>query len=94
MYKKVTKIKKITKKYTSPYKLDDDTSDDNGVATETEAKVYGDTITMDIPFFVKLLEHVHTKISTPAELQVFADNVVTASKEYPCLTGEWFEKLV
>lgn len=98
MYKKVTKIKKVVKQYDTPYARDDDDDDDkNTVETETvetETKVYGDTVCMDIPFFVKLLEHVNTKIATPAELQVFANNVVNAAKEYPCLTGEWFEKLI
>lgn len=93
MYKKVTKIKKVVKQYDTPYARDDDDDDDKNTV-ETEKRVYGDTVCMDIPFFVKLLEHVNTKIATPAELQVFANNVVNAAKEYPCLTGEWFEKLI
>ena len=94
MYKKVTKIKKVVTQYDTPSELDDDDDDDDKNTVETEKKVYGDTVCMDIPFFVKLLEHVNTKIATPAELQVFANNVVNAAKEYPCLTGEWFEKLI
>ena len=95
MYKKVTKIKKVVKQYDTPYARDDDDDDDDDVSTvETETKTYGDTVCMDIPFFIKLLEHVNTKVTTPAELQVFANNVVNAAKEYPCLTGEWFEKLI
>ena len=93
MYKKVTKIKKVVKQYDTPYERDEDDDDDTGTV-ETETKVYGDTINMDIPFFIKLLEHVNTKVTTPAELQVFANNVVNAAKEYPVLTGEWFEKLI
>lgn len=97
MYKKVTKIKKVVTQYDTPYarEADDDDDDDmNTVETETETKVYGDTVCMDIPFFIKLLEHVNTKVTAPAELQLFADNVLKAAKEYPCLTGEWFEKLI
>ena len=93
MYKKVTKIKKVVKQYDTPYERDEDDDDDTGTV-ETETKVYGDTINMDIPFFIKLLEHVNTKVTTPAELQLFADNVLNAAKQYPCLTGEWFEKLI
>lgn len=100
MYKKITKIKKVTKKYSSPAEeraddsddTNDDNSDDSNV--ETEVKIYGDTVNMDIPFFIKLLEHVHTKIATPVELQAFADTILSASKQYPVLTGEWFEKLI
>lgn len=96
MYKKVTKIKKVTKMYSSPYdeEQDKDVDDDAATEVEVETKIYGDTITMDIPFFVKLLEHVHAKITTSTELQTLAESVVNASKEYPCLTGEWFEKII
>lgn len=95
MYKKVTKIKKVVKQYDTPYaRNDDDDDDDDKNTVETEIKVYGDTVSMDIPFFIKLLEHVNTKITTPAELQVFADNVIARAKEYPVLTGEWFETLI
>ena len=93
MYKKVTKIKKVVKQYDTPYERDEDDDDDTGTV-ETETKVYGDTVCMDIPFFIKLLEHVNTKIATPAELQLFSDNVLIRAKEYPVLTGEWFETLI
>lgn len=94
MYKKVTKIKKVTKTYSSPYDEEQDDDDDADTEVEVETKIYGDTITMDIPFFVKLIEHVHAKITTSTELQALAESVVNASKEYPCLTGEWFEKTI
>ena len=96
MYKKITKIKKVVTQYDTPYarEVDDDDDDMDTVETETETKVYGDTVCMDIPFFIKLLEHVNTKVATTAELQVFADNVITRAKEYPVLTGEWFETLI
>jgi len=94
MYKKVTKIKKVVTQYDTPYAAAADDDDMDTVETETETKVYGDTVCMDIPFFIKLLEHVNTKVTTPAELQLFADNVLNAAKQYPCLTGEWFEKLI
>jgi hypothetical protein len=94
MYKKVTKIKKVVTQYDKPYERDEDDEDMNTVETETETKVYGDTVCMDIPFFIKLLEHVNTKVATTAELQVFAENVITRAKEYPVLTGEWFETLI
>lgn len=93
MYKKVTKIKKVVKQYDTPYARDEDDDEDMGTV-ETQTKAYGDTVCMDIPFFIKLLEHVNTKVATTAELQVFADNVVARAKEYPVLTGEWFETLI
>lgn len=95
MYKKITKIKKVTKTYASP---DEEKADMSLYPDEVEetvnTKTYGDNVCMDLPFFVKMLEHVHMKITTPAELQVFADAIVSAAKEYPVLTGEWFEKLI
>lgn len=94
MYKKVTKIKKVVTQYDKPYERDDDDDDDEVNTVETETKVYGDTICMDIPFFIKLLEHVNTKVTTTADLQIFADNVMARAKEYPVLTGEWFETLI
>jgi hypothetical protein len=93
MYKKVTKIKKVVKQYDTPYARDEDDDDDVDTA-ETETKIYGDTVCMDIPFFIKLLEHVNTKVTSVAELQIFADKVTNAAKEYPVLTGEWFESLI
>ena len=92
MYKKVTKIKKVVTQYDTPYAAE--AADDDIDTVETETKVYGDNVCMDIPFFIKLLEHVNTKVATTAELQVFADNVITRAKEYPVLTGEWFETLI
>ena len=94
MYKKVTKIKKVVTQYDTPYERETDDDNIDTVETETETKVYGDTVCMDIPFFIKLLEHVNTKVATTAELQVFADNVMNRAKEYPVLTGEWFETLI
>lgn len=93
MYKKVTKIKKVVTQYDTPYAREDDDEDNVGVV-ETETKVYDNTVCMDIPFFIKLLEHVNTKVATPAALQLFSDNVLSRAKEYPVLTGEWFETLI
>ena len=92
MYKKVTKIKKVVTQYDTPYAREAD--DDDMETVETETKVYDNTVCMDIPFFIKLLEHVNTKVATTAELQIFADKVMTRAKEYPVLTGEWFETLI
>lgn len=92
MYKKVTKIKKVVTQYDTPYAAEAD--DDDMEIVETETKVYDNTVCMDIPFFIKLLEHVNTKVATPAELQLFSDNVLIRAKEYPVLTGEWFETLI
>ena len=91
MYKKITKIKKVTKKYASPYDTEVESTDDGD--GEVETKVYGDTITMDIPFFVKLLEHVRTRITNSSELQALAESVVNASKTTPCLTSEEYDKV-
>lgn len=90
MYKKITKIKKVTTTYSSP----EEEAADEEYSAVAETKEYGDTVCMDIAFFVKLLEHVHAKITTTTELQALAETVVNAAKEYPCLTGEWFEKIV
>lgn len=94
MYKKVTKIKKVVTQYDTPYAREADDGDMDSVDTVTETKVYDNTVCMDIPFFIKLLEHVNTKVATTAELQIFADKVVNRAKEYPVLTGEWFETLI
>lgn len=96
MYKKVTKIKRVTKKYTKPpFKVveviehGDDDDDD-----EVETKIYGDTVQMDLPFFVKLLEYVHNKVNTTTELQAIAQTIIDAAKVNPCLTGDTFEQIV
>jgi hypothetical protein len=87
MYKKVTKIKRVTKKFSSPFEENDNKDD-------LDSKAYDNNITMDIPFFIKLIEHVHTKITTPIELQTLAENVVNLSKPVSYLSSEEFEKLL
>lgn len=97
MYKKIIKIKKIIKTYSSP---EEEAADAQAESADTEngnydtvSTSYGETINMDIPFFVKLLEHVHTRVTTLEELQTLAQSVLTLSKTTPCLTLDEFIKL-